>query len=85
MESLKELGETIIWDWLENLGYKANLCPIRSRTFVVSFHSNNKLSVSVKDSMLTDLDNKTNSLIIEKFGQEMESNRGVKMFCAVSQ
>ncbi len=85
VRSVKELGEPIVWDWLENLGYDKELYPIRSRTFILSFHSDVELAVTVKDAVPTDLDNKTNALIVERFGQEAENKRGVKVLYAFSQ
>jgi len=84
LESLKELGETITWDWLENLGYNKYLAPIRSRTFVLSFHSDKELSVNVKDAVPTSLDNTTNALILDKSGQEVENKAGVKLLYTFS-
>lgn len=40
---------------------------------MLTFHSNMDLSVSVRDAIQTDLDTRTNLLIIDKFGQELES------------
>jgi len=85
IKSIKELDEPIVWDWLENLGYDRELYPIRSRTFILSFHSDTELAVTVKDAVPTDLDNKTNALIVERFGQEAENKRGVKVLYAFSQ
>ena len=85
IKSLRELGESIIWEWLENLGYDREFYPVRSRTFIMSFHSDTELAVTVKDAVPTDIDNKTNALIIERFGQESENKRGVKVLYTFSQ
>lgn len=85
VKSIKDLGEPIVWEWLENLGYDKDLHPMRSRTFVVSFHSDAELAVTVKDAVPTDIDSKTNALIIERFGQESENKRGVKVLYTFSQ
>lgn len=63
-------GEDLMLGWLENLGYDTDLNSIRSRNFVMTFHSNNPLDISSKDATQTDLDNRSNVLINEKFGVE---------------
>ncbi len=85
VNSIREQGEATVWDWLDSLGYDRELYPGRSRTFIISFHSDAELSVTVKDAVPTDIDNKTNALIIERFGQETENKRGVKVLYAFSQ
>ena len=51
--------------WLANLGYDQELYQTRSRAFNLSFHSTDKMKVSMKDALLTDLDFHTSQLIIE--------------------
>ena len=85
INSVKELGEETVWKWIISLGYDRDLTPVRSKTFMLSFHSDVELAVSVKDSVPTDLDNKTNALIIERFGQEAENKKGVKVLFSFSQ
>ena len=62
-------AEKVIYKWLENLGYDTDLNPVRSRLFVLSIHSIGKpIQVDVRDAVATDLDVRTNLLVIEKFG-----------------
>ena len=68
---LKEIGdngEEFMFNWLANLGYDAELYQTRSRAFNLSFHSAEKMQVSMKDALLTDLDFHTSQLIIEQYG-----------------
>ena len=53
---------------LENLGYDRDLCSVRSRCFVLTLHSSSEVAVTVRDAVQTDLDTRTNLLIIEKYG-----------------
>jgi hypothetical protein len=85
VKSLHELGDALVWEWLENLGYDKELYPVRSRVFLLSFHSDLELAVTVKDAVPTDIDNKTTALVIERFGQEAENKRGVKVIYSFSQ
>ena len=85
VDSILESGEEIVWEWLENLGYDKDLYSIRSRCFMLTMHSDNEVTVNVKDAIQTDLDNKTNALIIERYGQESEVKRGVKALYTFSE
>lgn len=69
---VNEMNESHMFDWLACLGYDADLYSIKSRCFMLTFHSNVDLSVSVRDAIQTDLDTRTNLLIVERFGQELE-------------
>jgi hypothetical protein len=69
------MSENFILQWLENLGYDKFLYPVRSRCFVMSFHSDLPVSVKVKDAVTTDLDTRTSLLVMEKFGHEQKKSK----------
>ena len=73
VENLHNYGEKQIWGWLENLGYDQGLYPLRSRCFMLTFHSDNSLAVAVRDALNTDLNNKVNKLILKSQGEEKKS------------
>jgi hypothetical protein len=60
----------MIRTWLDNLGYDNELYPLRSRCFMITFHSSNPISVSVRDALKTDLNNKVNKILLKSFGEE---------------
>ena len=64
-----------MYKWLEDLGYDRYLFPTRSRLFVLTIHSEKYVPLIVQDAMLTDLDARTNLLVIEKFGQTMKRSK----------
>ena len=74
IDNLINGGEKQIWMWLDNLGYDQGLYPLRSRCFMLTFHSDNPLAVAVRDALNTDLNNKTNKLILKSLGEEKKSN-----------
>ena len=78
-------GNVAIWQWLENLGYDRDLYSVRSRVFILTLHCEKELAVTVRDSIQTDLDNRTNQAIITKYGQELESMKGIKTFYTFSE
>ena len=49
-------AESVMFQWLENLGYDRDLYSVRSRTFVLSIHSEKDVEVNVKDAVQTDID-----------------------------
>jgi calpain-15 len=72
---LKE-GEKNMRSWLENLGYDSELYPLRSRCFMLTFHSDNPIAVSVRDALNTDLNSKVNKIILKSFGEEKVNKAG---------
>ena len=62
------MDEEPMFQWLEALGYDQDLYSIKSRCFMLTFHSNVDLSVSVRDAIQTDLDTRTNLLTVDRFG-----------------
>ena len=80
IDNIKSLGEEAIWGWLDSLGYDRELYSVRSRCFILTFHSETEISVTVRDAIQTDLDARTNVQFIEKSGKELESKQGVKCF-----
>lgn len=75
-DKVKNLGEETIYGWLENLGYDRSLYSIRSRCFLLNIHSSSEVAVVVRDAIQSDLDNKSNAMIIERWGKEMETKQG---------
>jgi calpain-15 len=57
-DSINTLGDEAVWKWFEKLGYDRDLYSVRSRTFLLTIHSNVELSVTVRDAIQTDLDNR---------------------------
>lgn len=78
IDNIRSLGEEAIWGWLDSLGYDRELYSIRSRCFILTFHSETEISITVRDAIQTDLDARTNVQFIDKFGKELESRGGVK-------
>ena len=66
----------MIWNWLENLGYDYELYPLRSRCFMLTFHSDNQIAVSVRDALNTDLNFKANKILLRTFGEEKVHKTG---------
>ena len=79
MDTIRSKGVKVVWGRREELGYSKTLHPIRSRSFVLAFHTEGELSVVVRDAVQTDLDNKTNCLILEQIGSELDNKNGVKL------
>eukprot|EP01017_Pseudomicrothorax_dubius_P043528 TRINITY_DN7268_c0_g4_i1.p1 TRINITY_DN7268_c0_g4~~TRINITY_DN7268_c0_g4_i1.p1 ORF type:complete len:818 (-),score=145.97 TRINITY_DN7268_c0_g4_i1:98-2551(-) len=82
-DALLKYGEEQIRGWFELLGYDQTLFSNRSRSFIVTLHSEVEISVTVRDAIQTDLDNRTNVMLIQKHGKEMETKRGIKAYYAL--
>jgi hypothetical protein len=64
--------------WFEKWGYDKDLYPFESRCFMLTIHSLNRISLSIEEATpRTDYDDLVNKMILEKFGEEMESKAGV--------
>ena len=79
-DQIRTNGYETICGWLELLGYDEELYSVRSRCFVLTFHSESEIAVTVRDAVQTDLDNRANILLIEKYGTELENRTGVRCF-----
>jgi len=66
----------VVWNWLDLLGYDKDLISIRSRCFIITIHSEVGISVTVRDAIQTDLDNRVNTMLIRQHGKEMDVNTG---------
>jgi hypothetical protein len=51
----------------------------------MTLHSTQEVAVTVRDAVQTDLDTRTNLLIIEKYGQELENKKGYKLLYTYSE
>ena len=73
-------GEEKIRKWLFNLGYDNDLYPLRSRNFMLTFHSNNQIIINVRDNLGTDLNSKINQITFKNNSKEIFKNGGVSVF-----
>ena len=53
------------------------LYPLRSRCFMLTFHSDTPISVSVRDALNTDLNSKVNKLILKSLGEEIKKKKDI--------
>ena len=56
----------------------------QSRLFSLSIHSEAQVSLSVLDTLINNIEFKSNSLIIQKFGREVYNVDNVKIMAAYS-
>ena len=66
------------------MGYDRDLYSVRSRIFTMTFHSRSlegesHLEVRVRDAIGTDIDNRTNEMILEKHGEQEEAGDGYEV------
>ena len=73
-------GEEKIRKWLFNLGYDNDLYPLRSRNFMLTFHSNNQIIINVRDNLGTDLNSKINQITFKNNSKEIFKNGDVSVF-----
>ena len=64
-------GEEKIKEILNNLGYDKDLYSLRSRNFMITFHSNNEIIINVRDNLGTDLNSKINKITFNHNSNEI--------------
>ena len=69
-----------IKNWFEALGYDNDLYPLKSRCFMLTFHSDIPISVSARDALSTDLNKKIDKLIIKSMGEKIKSKKDISVF-----
>ena len=77
---LLEGGEEEIKKWFKFLGYDEDLYPLRSRCFMLTFHSDIPINVSARDAISTDLNKKIDKLIIKSYGEKIKNKKDISVF-----
>jgi hypothetical protein len=74
-ESIEEIKT-----WFKALGYDEDLYPLKSRCFMLTFHSDIAISVSARDALSTDLNKKIDKLIIKSMGEKIKNKKDISVF-----
>ena len=69
-----------IKNWFKALGYDEDLYPLKSRCFMLTFHSDIAISVSARDALSTDLNKKIDKLIIKSMGEKIKNKKDISVF-----
>ena len=77
---LQEGGVAEVKSWLKNLGYDDDLFPLKSRNFMLTFHSDIPISVCARDNISTDLNKKIDKLVIKTMGEKIKSKKDISVF-----
>ena len=77
---LCEGGDEEIKKWFKYLGYDDDLYPLKSRCFMLTFHSDIQINVSARDAISTDLNKKIDKLIIKSFGEKIKNKKDISVF-----
>ena len=77
---LCEGGDEEIKKWFKYLGYDEDLYPLKSRCFMLTFHSDIPINVSARDAISTDLNKKIDKLIIKSFGEKIKNKKDISVF-----
>ena len=77
---LCEGGEEEVKHWFKFLGYDDDLYPLRSRCFMMTFHSDIPINVSARDAISTDLNKKIDKLVIKTFGEKIKNKKDISVF-----
>lgn len=76
-DAVKTQGESAVWRWFEKWGYDKDLFPVESRCFMLTIHSIKSIAIQIEEaSSKKDYDDLVNKMIVERFGEELESKEG---------
>jgi len=83
-KAMLEQGEPTIWSWLEKLGYDRDLYSVRSRNITLTFQSRGleeaePIEVRIRDSVCTDVENKTTEMILNSYGKVEAQGQGYRL------
>lgn len=77
-DSIRTQGEQAVWRWFEKWGYDKDLYPFESRSFMLTIHSLKPIAIQIEEaSPKKDYDALVNRIILERFGEELESKPNV--------
>jgi calpain-15 len=69
-EVLHRRSDDIVWDWLNALGYDRDFFSVKSRVFVLTVHSLQRLKLTVRDATDSNLDKISTLILLKKFGRK---------------
>ena len=70
----KSPGEEKVRDWLSKLGYDSELYSSFSRSFILTFQTEQPLSIQVGDNVSTNLEEAAETMILREKASILENN-----------
>ena len=74
---LSKNGKEEIYKWLNKLGYDKDLYPLKSRCFMIAFHTESSIKVSVYNTLETKLYSKVERLILSTNGKKIKEKKDI--------
>jgi len=68
-DQIKEKTEATVWEWLRKLGYDRDFYGNQSRSFILTMHSDDPLTVQLGDAVHTNLEESAQQMILRKDGR----------------
>lgn len=80
-DKTETLGEPAIWRWLEGWGYDHDLYSVKSRRFVFTIHSLEKVHVIMKNQVGSGVSNLVDQLLLQHYGVKKSAIRAAQLYC----
>ena len=80
---LQKRGDENIWDWLTALGYDRDFYSVKSRVFVLTVHSMQRLKLTVRDALDSNLDKITTLILLKKYGKKKNDQNELDLLSLV--
>ncbi len=71
-DSVKKHGEDTVFEWLHKLGYDKQLYSSFSRSFIITMHSEQPITLQVGDTVSTNLEESAQSMILREHASVKE-------------
>ena len=80
-DQFEERGEGVIKEWLKLWGYDNDLYSIKSRYYVLTFHSNERLKIQMKNSAGLELNDRIHEMLLQKSSEKKGETDRVQLHC----
>ena len=80
-EMITHHKEPLIRDWLKTWGYDQDLYSIKSRYYILTFHSSNRLKIQMKNAEGLNLNDRINEMLVQKSGEKKGVTDKVQLYC----
>lgn len=73
-DQIKEKGQSEVQEWLKTLGYDIDLYSTSSRSFIMTIHSEDQITLEVGDTVSTNLEQCCQQMIFRDEGNVLENS-----------
>jgi len=85
-DAIQTQGDQAIWRWFDKWGYDKDLYSHEARCFMLTIHTLKEISIQIIEATAKeDYDDLVNKMILQNFGEELESKKEYKLLFKFSE